>query len=115
MISNSMRRAMTYTVSTKRRPVPDSNGKQGVPVTYLTALKTTPIDPLNTDEFHNLILRYNLEEPYRIFGSYCETTQDVQSGDIIVWNGREFVVRGLGVWDSGLETMYEMILVEMAS
>ena len=63
MISSSMKRMMRYTVSTKRRPAASSDGKQGVPVVHLASLKTTPIDPLNTDEFHNLILRYNIQEP----------------------------------------------------
>ena len=113
MISNSMKRMMRYTVSTKRRPAADANGKQGVPVTHLASLKTTPIDPLNTDEFHNLILRYNIQEPYRLFGCYCETTEDVAIGDIIVWNGREFLLKGCGIWDDGAETLYEMVLSEM--
>lgn len=115
MITGAMKRMMRYTVSTKRRPAPTADGKQGVPVTYLTSLKITPIDPLNTDEFHNLILRYKIEEPYRMYGAYCETTQDVQIGDIIVWNGREFLLKGCGVWDDVDETLYEMILTEMVS
>ena len=113
MISSSMKRMMRYTVSTKRRPAADANGKQAAPVTHLTSLKTTPIDPLNTDEFHNLILRYNIQEPYRLFGCYCETTQDVAIGDVIVWNGREFLIKGCGIWNDGTETLYEIILTEM--
>lgn len=114
MITGSMKRMMRYTVSTKRRPAPDANGKQGVPVTYLATLKVTPIDPLNTDEFHNLILRYKIEEPYKVFGCYCETTADIKAGDVIVWNSREFLIKGVGIWDDKNDTLYEIILTEMA-
>lgn len=115
MITGAMKRMMRYTVSTKRRPVPDADGKQGAPVIYLASLKVTPIDPLSTDEFHNLILRYKIEEPYRVFGCYCETTADIRAGDVIVWNNREFLIRGLGVWDDVEETLYEIVLTEMAT
>lgn len=114
MISSSMKRMMRYTVSTKRRPAADSTGKQAAPVLHLASLKVTPIDPLNTDEFHNLILRYNIQEPYKLFGCYCETSEDVAIGDVIVWNDREFLLKGCGVWNDGPETLYEMVLTEMA-
>lgn len=113
MISKSMRRMMSYTVSTKRRPATTSVGKQGAPVAYLASLKTTPIDPLNVDEFHNIILRYKIEAPERLYGCYTETTADVKVGDIIVYGSREFTLKGVGTWNDGVENLYEMILQEL--
>lgn len=115
MTSGSMKRMMRYTVTVLRRPDPDDEGKQAMPEVHLHTLRTTPIDPLNTDEFHNLIIRYKIPEPYRIFGCYAETTADVQVGDVLCWKGREFLLRGLGTWNTGDEDLYEMILTEMAA
>lgn len=115
MISNSMKRMMSFTVSTKRRPAVSSDGKQSGPVTYLTSLKVTPIDPLNTDEFHNIIIRYKIESPHRLYACFAESTQDVRIGDIIVHGNREFTLKGCGDWYDGKEHLYEMILEEMVN
>lgn len=112
MISNSMQRMMSYTVSTKRRPAVASSGKQLAPVAYLSSLKITPIDPLNTDELHNIIVRYKIESPERLYACFSETTADVRIGDILVWGTREFTLRGCGIWNDGNENLYEIILEE---
>lgn len=115
MISNSMKRMMSHTVSTKRRPPVSSNGKQGAPVTHLTSLKVTPIDPLNTDEFHNIVIRYKIENPQRLYACFSESTQDVRIGDVIVYGDREFNLKGCGDWYDGAEHLYEMILEELVN
>lgn len=115
MISNSMKRMMRVTVSTKRRPPVSSDGKQGAAVAHLTSLKVTPIDPLNTDEFHNIIIRYKIENPQRLYACFSAATEDVRIGDIIVYGGREFTLKGCGDWDDGANRLYEMILEEMVN
>ena len=111
MISSAMKRMMSITVSTKRRPAPDVNGKQQAPQAYLTALKMTPIDPLNTDEFHNVIERYGIKAPTQLRGAFSQTDQDLAVGDIIVYDGKEYVIKGLGPWVGDPEATYEIIMV----
>jgi len=115
MISNSMKRMMTVTVSTKRRPSVSSDGKQSAPIAYLTALKVTPIDPLNTDEFHNIIIRYKIENPQRLYACFSASTEDLRIGDVIVYGDREFNLKGCGDWDDGTNRLYEMILEELVN
>jgi len=115
MTSKSMLRMMTETVSTKRRPAVSSDGKQSAPVAYLSSLKVTPIDPLNTDEFHNIIIRYKIESPQRLYGCFCQSTEDVRIGDVIVYGSREFTLKGCGDWSYYGERFYEMILEEMVN
>lgn len=101
---------MSYTVSTKRRPPVSVDGKQLAPVAHLASLKVTPIDPLHTDEFHNIIVRYKLERPERMLACYSESSADVRIGDIFIHNGREYTVKGCGTWYDGNENLYEIIL-----
>ena len=112
MISSAMRHMMSVTVSTKRRPAPDVTGKQQAPQTYLTSLKITPIDPLSVDEFHNIQERYNIKGPIELRGCYSQTNADVRVGDIIVHNGREYVIKGLGPWHGDPEYTYEIVLTD---
>lgn len=112
MISSAMKRMMSFTVSTKRRPLPDTSGKQAAPTTYLAKLKTTPIDPLSIDEFHNIRERFGIDGPSIMYGAYTQTTQDVRVGDIIVSEGIDYVIKGLGRWRGSPEDVYEMVLVE---
>jgi len=106
MPSTAMSLMMYYTVSTKRRPATGITGIQSAPVLHLAALKTTPIDPL-TEE---IALRLKIEVPVRFRVCYTTTDQDVAMGDVVVSNGREYVVKGLGEWDDHGEWFYEMIL-----
>jgi hypothetical protein len=110
-----MKRMMSVTVSTKRRPSVSSDGKQSAPTTFLTSLKVTPIDPLNTDEFHNIIIRYKIENPHRLYGCYCASNEDVRIGDVIVWDNREFNLKGCGDWIINGSHLYEMILEELVN
>ena len=112
MITSAMKRMMSVTVSTKRRPAPDANGKQLAPQPYLTSLKITPIDPLNLDEFHNIVERYGIKAPQQLRACYSQTNQDIRVGDIIVCNGREYTIEGLGPWHGDPEFTYEIILSE---
>lgn len=112
MISSAMKHMMCVTVSTKRRPAPDANGKQAAPQPYLTSLKITPIDPLNLDEFHNIIERYGIKAPQRLRACYTQTTADLRMGDILVFDGKEYTIKGLGPWYGDPEYTYEIILSE---
>lgn len=106
MPSAAMKLMMCYTASTKRRPATGATGIQAAPTTYLTALKITPIDPLNEE----LILRLKIESPVRHRVCYTTTDQDIAMGDVLVYGGREYIVRGLGEWFDHGEWFYEIIV-----
>lgn len=51
----SMRRLLRVTASTKRAPAM-SGGKRGAPVTHLTGIRSTPLDPLDPEVAERLAL-----------------------------------------------------------
>jgi len=105
-----MQRAMRCEVTIKRRPPATSNGVQGVPEVHISSLKTTPVDPFASDRMLEIREAYKIEFPYNVYACYCEATNDIRSGDILVYNGIEYVVCGVAAWDDGDETLYELVL-----
>lgn len=95
----SLRRMMNVTASTKRSPALTA-GKRGLPATHLTALRCTPVDPANGQGAQDLALRLgdSLKQGFRIMETFTEPGQDLIDGDVLITNGREYVIRQVNEW-----------------
>lgn len=112
MPSPSMTRMMCRTVDVKRRPTVSDDGKQAAPTVVIEDLAITPIDPLDVDEFHNIVDRYGIKNPVKLRGCYTMITTEIRTGDIFVDGDKEYTVKGLGPWWGDPETFYEIVLQE---
>lgn len=66
---SSFLRMATVTASTKRNPPPIS-GVRGAPITNLTGLKCTPLDPVDAETRKRLVI----ETPHNILQTYVYST-----------------------------------------
>ena len=71
--AGGIRRFATLTASTKRQPVV-TDGKRGTPVTKLTCVKHTPLDPIQTTP--EIRERLDLQTPHELLETY------VNGGDV---------------------------------
>lgn len=62
-----MRRLLKVTASTKRQPAM-SSGKRGAPVTNLTGLRSTPLDPLSPE----IAERLALDTPHTLLQTFVD-------------------------------------------
>jgi len=76
---SSFQRLLTLTVSTKRATVDGTTHKKGLPTTFLSGLKATPLDPAQTD----VVLRMGLASPQQLLQTFVEGNYDIVHGDVL--------------------------------
>ena len=89
----SFDRFATVTASTKRPP-DIVGGKRGAPVTTLTSLRCTPLDPVDPENRE----RFGLNAPMELLQSYVEGGLDIREGDLLVVSSVEYPIRAVGNW-----------------
>lgn len=87
-----MKRFLTVTASTKRAPA-ISSGKRGTPVTQVTSLRCTPLDPVDPE----LRQRLALNTPHELLQTFTAETAIAQ-GDLLVVSGVEYPIRSCAEW-----------------
>lgn len=111
MTSPAMRRQMVVDATLKRNAAMNiSTGVKGAAY-VVTTFKTTHADPIDD----KIAERFGLEAPVQYLVAYTHGDYDIRHGDILVLSGREYPIKGLGVYPDriGVESTYEMILENM--
>ncbi len=87
---------MSTTVSTKRNPAA-VNGVVGAAVTNLSSLTLAytpyPVSPETAE-------KYKLQSPRKVWSGGAFGTPDVLEGDLLTWNGIDYVIRAVAKWVS---------------
>lgn len=86
-------RAATITASTKRAPA-TSSGKRSAPVTHLTDIRVTPLDPVDAETRQRLALN----TPHELLQAFADGGLDIVEGDLLVVGAVEYPVRSAGQW-----------------
>jgi hypothetical protein len=102
MTSPSLLRQFTVTASTKRAPA-FAAGKRGPAVTFLASVLISPLTPASKA----LMVRQDLRTPYTMLECFCPDEHDIQNGDFLVIDGREYPVRFVETWTGFLLVMVE--------
>ena len=89
----SFSRLATETASTKRPPAISGN-KRGVPVTNISSLSCTPLDPVQPD----LKARMGLNSPHELLQTFVTGAPDIVPGDVLVYGGKDYPVKAVGDW-----------------
>jgi hypothetical protein len=108
-MTSAFYRLASVTASAKRAVF--ASGKQGDPVTHVTSLKCTPLDPVSDDA----IRRLNLNTPGQLLETYVEQPVDIIKGDRLVVDGKEYPVRAVApwVWKPGETTYLHLVLDDL--
>lgn len=93
MSSASFAKFATVTASTKRNPA-ISDGKRGEPVTQVTSLTCTPLDPVQPE----IAFRQGLENPFELLETFVDADLDIKPGDILVVESREYSIKAVAEW-----------------
>lgn len=88
----TLRRMATVTASIKRAVM--TNGKRGEPTVLLDGLKVTPFQPAGPE----LVLSLQLQTPHHVLETYLVGIYDVQTGDVLSIDGKDYPIRGVGPW-----------------
>jgi hypothetical protein len=88
-------RLATVTASTKRRPA-ISGGLIGVPVTSISSLKCTPLQPISPD----VAKRQALNTPHEVAQTFVIGSPDIKEGDILVIGSREYPIKAVENWSN---------------
>ena len=88
----SFQRMADLEVSTKRATM--TGGKRGEAVLHLSALRAVPLQPASPE----LVLRLQLQTPHQVLEMYIVGHHDIQTGDLLVVEGREYPIRGVAAW-----------------
>lgn len=110
-MSASFRRMANVTASTKRPP-PVIDGQRDEPQPYLVDIKTTPLDPADTQKARDLAFRLQQEngKMYELLQCFTESTNDIREGDVLVVGSREYPVRSTGDWAWRGSTYLQLLL-----
>ena len=101
-ISPTMRRMMTVTASTKRSPAVVS-GKRTEAVIYLKSIKISQLMPASK----RLYERAELHVAYNLSETFCDGSLDIQLGDYLTVNGRDYPVKIVEDWAGYLVLLLE--------
>lgn len=110
MTSASFTKLATVTGATKRPAM--ASGKQGTPVTLLSGLSCTPLDPVDPDLQERLNIRTVYELKQTSF--YAASGQDIREGDLFVVGSTEYWIRSVAEWPAEDETNthYHLVIEE---
>lgn len=86
-----------------------SGGKRGVPTTYLTGVKATPLDPVDPE----LRKRLALETPHELLQTFLLGSQDVLPGDILVSGTVEYPIRSSAEWSDHGEVLRHLVVEDL--
>ena len=110
-MSVALNRHMTQVASTKRPPA-ISQSKRGAPVTYLTGVRHTPLEPGDPGQNADIRATIGTETPYMIWRTFSYDTYDIVAGDVLVTGGKEYPVITGVAWpralheDAGILELY---------
>jgi hypothetical protein len=98
-MSASFRRIATVPFTTKRPPASVA-GKRAVPAPYLTSatLRCTPLEPADPGGKGEILERLITESTVQLLETYADGALDMRLGDILVVDGRDYPIRGVGAW-----------------
>lgn len=108
-ISKAFALMTTVTANTKRRPSA-SGGIIGAPVTNLTSIKVTPLDPVDPELRDSIP---GLAGKAELLQCYVAGGEDIQEGDILVVSNVDYPIRAVEDWYYGYESAdYQVLILE---
>lgn len=102
MTFTTLPRMFTVTASTKRPPE-FTGTKRGEAITNLYSLKCAPLRPISKQ----LSERASTNTPYVMLETCCVDTADVQMGDYLIVDGRDYPVKFVERWTGFLTIALE--------
>jgi len=105
-MTSSFEHMAVLTVSTLRSPLV-SGGKRAAPVTHLTGVACTPLDPVDAD----VSLRMGLNSPRELLQTFVNNDVDIVEGDRLVYGGKEYPVYAVADW-VWRDTTYRNLFLE---
>lgn len=93
MSSKTFTLLASVAASTKRHAAM-SGGKRGAPVTSITSLFCTPLDPLDPETRERLAL----DSPHRLLQTFAQGGLDIVAGDTLVVGSTEYPIKVVGAW-----------------
>lgn len=83
----------SVTASTKRSPSLSGN-KRGTPVTNISTLKCTPLDPLDP----TVLAHFQTNSPMELLQCFIKGTLDIVEGDWLVVSGVDYPIQAVSEW-----------------
>jgi hypothetical protein len=90
----SFKTLATIDAQIKRAPL--TGGKRGALALHLSGLKATPLYPANPE----LAQRLQLATPYLAKETFIVGQHDIQTGDVLAMEGKDYTIRGVAAWRS---------------
>jgi hypothetical protein len=94
-------------VDVKRSP-PIVGGKRGDPVLHLQDVPSTALLPVTSE----IIARFGTDGPIELLQAFVPGGYDVREGDFVVYNSKEYPVRGANEWELGEKSLIHLIIEE---
>lgn len=105
-MSAAFDRQATVTASTRRNP--GIVGKQqGEPVTHITSLACTPLDPVDAEVRQSLALG----TAHLVLETFCDGSLDIREGDTLVVDGVGYPIRAAEPW-AWRDSQYLHLIIE---
>lgn len=88
----TLRRLATLSATVLRATM--TSGKRGAATVHLSGLQVVPLQPASPE----MITRFQLQTPHQVLETYAVGHLAVQTGDVLVVDGNEYTIRGVGRW-----------------
>lgn len=88
---------MRYFASTKRAAL--VGGKRSTPTTFLPKVRCTPLDRVGGSEIRDRLATMGLDATVDLFETVTSGVQDIQKGDTLNWDGKDYAIRDVEFWE----------------
>lgn len=110
MSDPSFQAMATVTASTKRPATISAAGKRAEsPATVISSLKCFPLDPVSQRDAETIRRKYT-NAPIDLRVTYCELGLDIQDGDILIVNTKEYPIQSVSEYEWFGSTFQKLIV-----